>query len=271
MHLYKIILILTVLISQGSFSQSEDASDNKSTLYTKDGNSITGIIVYEDFLTTDLVIFTGDTITIKNSDIAEKVELKDHFRYPKRRFHYKEGFHIDGNLGLGFSGSGAYTYSDISLNKRITTKVTAGLGIGSQTLFTSFPLIAGPTNLYITISNRSIPIFAQGKYYVNRLRRSMYIHGRLGYTLGKSQEFNANVTNNGFLAAYGIGFTKATKGRMKTFFQITQSHNYSTGTAFNLDVNGPLTFDYNIWFNRLGMSFGLEYNLSSKYKRTKKN
>tara|TARA_B100000768_G_scaffold168888_1_gene174088 strand:+ start:20220 stop:21035 length:816 start_codon:yes stop_codon:yes gene_type:complete len=271
MHLYKLILILTVFISQGSFSQSEDDSENKSTFYTKDGTSITGRIVYEDFLIIDLVIFTGDTITIKNSDIAEKVELKDHFRYPKRRFHYKEGFHIDGNLGLGFSEGGAYAYSDVSLNKRITTKTTAGLGIGSQTLFTSFQVPAGATNLNIRISYRSIPIFAQGKYYVNRRRRSMYIHGRLGYTLGKSPEFNANVNNNGFLAAYGIGFTKATKGRMKTFFQITQSHNYSSGTALNQDINGPVTFDYNIWFNRLGMSFGLEYNLSSKFKRTKIN
>jgi len=267
MHLSKLILIITVFISQWSFSQSESDPEEKTILYTKDGTSITGRIVYEDFLTTYLVIFTGDTITINNDDIAKKNQLKDLFRYPKSRFHYKEGFHIDGMLGIGLAGSGGHTYSDISINKRITPKVTLGLGIGFQRLFSFLQVSAGASTLNLNITNSNIPLFAQGKYYVNRRRRSMYVHGRLGYTVGKNEEFNGSESINGFLASYGIGFTKATKGRVKTFFQITQSHNYSGGSGFSQDINGPANFDYNIWFNRFGMSWGLEYNLSSKYKR----
>ena len=151
----------------------------------------------------------------------------------------------------------------------MTPKFTLGVGIGSQNIFSSLQVSGGATSLDLTITNGNTPVFVQSKYYLNKKRRRMYAHSRMGYTIGRGTEFNASESHDGFLASYGIGFTKATKRRLKTFFQISQTHNFSSGTALNNDLNGVSTIDYDIWFNRVTLSWGLEFNLAPKIKRTK--
>ncbi len=270
-----IILSISVLSSFLTFSQDENSETTRCIYYTKDGSVIIGDLISDNFIASQLVIFTGDTILIPKDEIINRYKYRDLHYYPKGRFHYKSGVHIDINQGIGFGGNGGLTLLDISLNNRITPRIDAGIGVGSQRNFSTFTVLSGNNEMTFNINRHSIPLYVQGKYYLNKNRRSMYAHLRVGYTHGKDSDFlEQNTSKNGFLLNYGIGFSKATKGSVKTFFLISQTHNYASGTASAVDqrfFTGFQTerpqFDYNLWLNRLTFSWGLQINLSGKHKK----
>ena len=265
----KLITLAIVLLCSSSFCQSQEDEDSRVVYTCKDGSTIIGTLISDEFTYSTLLLFTGDTITIPKNQVVKRLKYSDVNFYDKGKFHYKDGDYINVNQGFGVAGNGGLTLLDISYNKRITPKLSVGMGIGSQINFSNFQINAGESPLWVNIENRSFPVFAQGRYFLNQNKRSFYVNGRMGYTIGRQSAWSNASSNNGFLCNYGIGFARATKGRVKTFIQLNQVHNFGSGETIAWSRWGgePVPIDYSILFNRLSLTWGLEINLKGKMQK----
>lgn len=258
-----ILICILIGLSLPILCQEQPNIDESVIVHLNDHSCVKGEQINSSDSDITIVIITGDTIVLDKSLIKTVISYKDFFFYPKMRYHFKDGFHIDLNYGFGFAESGGLVTADLSLNYRFTPKISGGIGFGAQ----NNHLFINERNAVsgFSVSSGSFPLFFQGKYYLNRKRRSLYAHLKTGYTFGNDSAWDVRRTvDNGFILNYGIGYTRATKSGVKTFFQISQTHNYTSGSDVSFGTNGPINFDYNLWFNRFSVSWGLEFNLGKR-------
>ncbi len=264
-----LILLLSCLgcIPQ-AFSQAEIDTEEVS-LETHDGSVFKGKLISENNSETSLKILTGDTITFDNYSILSKSESRDIMVYPFQRFHYVNGWHLNYALTIGGNDVGNHSASDISINKRINKRLTLGVGIGSKSNFTSVVLPGGDIPVETVFNHVSTTFFGQGRYYFTEGKRRWYVHARMSYLRGRDFGWDVIQSGDGFAVEYGIGMVRASKSRWRLFGEITQSHSYGTGSWVNPSISGQVSGDYNIWFNRISITAGVEYNLQGKHKKKK--
>jgi|GEM_PF-964243 len=251
------------------FCQTENENSENGVVYhLKDGSILKGTLVSDSPFSSRLLIYTGDTISVPQEAVLNRYKkAKGRIDIGGGKHFYKNGFHLDIASTIGFGNNAGHTKIEISINKRLTEKLSVGIGIGNQYDETSFELIGNSRRVFL--EHRTTPVFAQGKYFLNLKKKRFYVNSKMGYAIGRSNWWSRNEAYNGFTFQYGIGFNKATKRGVRTFIQLSQTHSYSVGQSsgrFNWwDVNPEIQdFDYKLWINRITFTYGVEINLRKR-------
>lgn len=267
-----LILLISLTLGLSATAQDQESDTGKDVIFNlKDDSVIKGVLVHDSPFGSDVAIITGDTIHIPAQTVESRyIKQFDVITISRGRYFYKSGFHIDVAGAVGFATSnGGFANIDISLNKRLTEKISVGAGIGNQIDFTTLQLPTGNSRSFLSISHRTVPLFIQGKYFLNKNKRRLYVHARTGYTIGRQVRWANDTSNNGFTAMYGVGLNKASKRGIRSFVQINQSHTYGSGTsnAWDWETGLSTEIDYSIWFNRISFTYGVEFNLQRRNKK----
>ena len=251
----KLIIVFFVFFQiTNAFSQKNEPLKERTMISLDDGSKFYGKILGEDYLNTRLLIVTGDTINIPSLYIKKQLDSKEVFLYKKGKCHFKSGWFTDISLGSNLGGNNITFNSDISYNKRINQSLDVGGGIGAHT--NSLSLGDGSGWLWINVT--SIPMYVQGKYYLNNRKHRLYATARAGY-VNNTNTWQVNSIKNGALFQGGVGFTFASKNRVKHYLQISQYALSASGTSRQWDFISGNTFDaeFNVWFTRIMFTYGI--------------
>lgn len=242
-------------------------SDKSCEFQLIDGSTLNGELYSDDALGSELIIVTGDTLFLPHSAVKKRFQVRDHFSYEKGKFHHKTGSYLELGENIGAREQSSSVVIDLSYYKRFTPRVHLGAGLGYLSNFRIYNIESGALPTTLTINHQSVPLFAAGKYFITQNQRRIYTHAKLGYTLGVNETFNQNISDNGFMANYGIGVSFASRWGLKSFFEINQQTSYGSGTSFSWDISGPVNSEYEMWFNNIAIAVGIEINLITRRKR----
>ena len=239
---------------------SQEKASQKDIVYYRDGSVFIGEIIVDYSPSMRMALVTGDTITLKGALIKRRVDGNDILIYPKGKYHFTSGTYA--TFGFGFSISDHISsLVNFEIEKMINEKLDVGISFGFQ--YHRRPLETVNNTFGIWVDSHTIPVLGQARYYLTNTKTRLYGVGKLGYGFATSGGFN-NVENlKGGMNFYtGMGLTYATKWNGKFFFEMAQNNQKASGTIFETDFNLlPVELDYDLWFNRVVISYGLRYKL----------
>lgn len=252
MRFYHVILVLFIL---GLTSNLQ--AQNKAIIKLYDGSKIVGTYV-EDTLdknTYNVVLITGDTVSIHDRFIASSRLPKDVNVFSKSKFHYKDGAFLHSNIGLSpgrhFTWNIGFSY--IFKNK---FEIGADLGVSNNTF------IVPGTTFSQWVSVTGFPITLTGKYYLVNESSRLYLKGAVGST-NSITTWEVRDVNNSFTAEGGIGISFASKSRTKWYLELGQYTAHARGIARNwqwdwtTEQTSSSDINFNVWFNRVVFRVGV--------------
>lgn len=219
-------------------------------LRLKDGSIFKGEKVWENDSLIQMVLGTGDTITVHKSRLEKQKEFDySHvLLFEKRRFHRIHG--LFGHLSYGFRSYNTEITNkfDLILGKRVSSKLNLGAGFSfaqSDALVTS--------NTWVF--NTFLTPYVYGRRYLNQRRFRLYADAKAGYSFSTRER---NHTGGVYLEP-GMGVLAASKGPVKwniglsLYYQPTSGQRMEPGP-----FNRPIEINYNLRYTRLLFNIGIE-------------
>jgi hypothetical protein len=250
---YPYLIFLLVLTAQVEiYSQTLPISERYSIIKKKKGKKKRITVEITEKSDTSITYYKLNESNIYSLKLnqVKKVYNSDEVKiYNKSKFHYKNGILL--NFGLGIGGNSSSF--NISINKRFSNSFEFGLGTG--TFRNNYFLPINSNNINVV----SIPIFASGKFIINKGKRAWYTKGQIGYTFNQ-KTFNLDHVENGILIEPSIGVTLSSKRRIKHYFQLSQNISHASGSFTFQTPNEsiPTTGSFDIWFNGTFFTYGIE-------------
>jgi len=261
MTVHRFILIFGLIIICSQLSYSQLFRKNKITVsmaavvHYNDGSVFVGRIVEESPLAMDLMLSTGDTISL-NKTYIHRIKRGDQniSLYNGAKFHYTKGYFITAQLGGNASFNdwdGGTDQFELIGGYRFSKSVAAGLGIGVS--FNS-------TNTFGTwIEASAVPVFTYGRFYLADKRMKPFVATKLGWAFPDNNAFGGD-HRGGMLFQPEIGVNFASRRRIRWLLTVGQQLQNIRGNDLNFDQFGnPINSNFNIWFNRTVIKVGIEW------------
>ena len=238
------------LIYSMSYGQKNVPLENGSIFWLNDGSKLIGKLVNDIQSTKQIEIITGDTISLRSDMVKKQYLSEDVSIYNNAKFHYKKGFLY--NYSIGFAN--LHSNTDLSINKRFNNKFEIGFGLGFH--YNELQFRTSSSRHWISVN--SIPIFAQGKYIFNEGNKRFYVRGKIGYANNLDSGWGLTSLRNGVMLDGGFGITLPSKNRFKYYFELSQYTSSASGTLTNFEPNAISDIEFNTWYNRVVVTFGIE-------------
>jgi len=232
------------------YGQINDPQENGSIFYLNDGSKLIGKVIYDFDDTKHIEIITGDTVTLQSGLINKQYLFDEVSIYNNARFHYKKGVLL--NYSMGFAR--LHYNTDFSLNMRFDNRFEIGIGLGFH--YNELDFRTSSSSHWLTVN--SIPFFAQGKYILNDGNKRFYLRGKLAYAYNKLPSWNIISINNGVMLDGALGLMVSTKRRFKYYLELSQYTCSASGTLENFETNAISDIDFDVWFNRVVFTLGIE-------------
>jgi len=232
------------------YGQKNVPLENGSIFYLNDGSKLIGKVINDFDDTKHIEIITGDTVTLQSGLINKQYLFDEVSIYNNARFHYKKGFLI--NYSMGFSY--IHYNTDFSLNMRFDNRFELGLGLGFH--YNELDFITSSSSHWLTVN--SIPFFAQGKYILNDGTKRFYLRGKLGYSYNKFASWDISNVKNGVMLDGALGLMVSSKKRFKYYLELSQYTSSISGTLENSEPTAISDIDFNVWFNKIVFTLGIE-------------
>jgi hypothetical protein len=249
--LFSIISLFIISEFDGQYLKSlkKKAIDDGGIIYIVDGSKYVG-----QFITVtapyQLLIATGDTLTIHVNHI-NRIHLPDEIQlFPGSKFHYKKGFQAEFSSAFG----GTHAHFDYSLFYLFKKNFSLGIGMGFHN--NSFFFSTANSNHFGNVF--SIPYYARGNYYFSNRYFKPYVQGKIGYA-NNFRTFNVNSVVDGLQLECGLGISFTSKTRSKFYIEFSQYALHAKGTMTNNDPNGLGDIGFDIWFNRFIITTGFTF------------
>ena len=215
-----------------------------------DGSILVGDLVSYNTSPYRLKILTGDTVTI-NPLLTHKIYLPNEINiYKKGRYTYKEALVV--SLSDGVSSS--HNNFDIKAGYITRNKFEVGLGFGIHS--NSFWLRTISSTQFADIV--STTYFLHGKYFIYQGAQKYYVTGKLGYANNHTNR-RLPVVTDGITMEGGVGVLFASRKRSKYFLELSQYTSHATGMLVSNDVNALSDISFDVWFNRIVFTFGVQF------------
>lgn len=216
----------------------------------QDGSVLLGELVSFNESPYKLHIITGDTVTI-NPLLAKRIYLPEEINlFDKGKWTYKNGLVF--NMAIGMSNE--HNNFDVDLSYLYRNKFSLGVGLGFHNNFFGVQT----TSSFHVGDVRSNTFFAKGQYNILNRSYRIYATGKIGFA-------NHNETNqiptisDGILLEGGLGIMFASRKRAKYFLELSQYTTHASGVLINNDVNALSDIDFDVWFNRIVFTFGIQF------------
>lgn len=255
-----ISFLLVVCIFNLGYSQKRKKKKRSSTTSTRaivqynDGSVFIGDIVFEGALSMKMVLTTNDTVNLNKAYMGRiKRGDKNISLFDGAKFHYTKGFFYSFRFGGMNSDGFENETSEFSFigGYRFNKMLAAGLGIGGS---------YNSTRSFGTLIDAStIPVFAYARFYPLDKKIKPFIGSSLGWGF-QNAEASGAVHTGGLYFQPEIGVNFSSRRRLRFTLSIGQQIQHVKGSSQNTDpLNNPVISNFNIWFNRTILKFGLEW------------
>ena len=252
---YFFLPILPILMCCSiGFSQSP-LSQEEAIIYYKDGSVYIGNIVFEDTWQIDLLIQSNDTLHLAKKDIHKTWRSTDNITMLRRgRFHFKNTLFVGMDIAFGLDQDDVVGSALLNLvvGYHLNDRVSLGVGTGSH-INTA---VIGD----LFYEHNFSPLFAHGRYFLSKKTNArFFVFSNLGYGFPIQSdwldEFKGGLFFNG-----GMGIHFSSKKNIRYTMKAYQYLQNTTGIDVTPDLfNRPITTNYNYWYNRLVLAFGITF------------
>ncbi len=242
--------LLAFLFYSMSYGQKNVPLENGSIFWLNDGSKLIGKLINDIQSTKQIEIITGDTVSLRSDLVKKQYLFEDISIYNNAKFHYKKGILF--NYSMGFAD--LHYNTDLSVNKRFNNKFELGIGLGFH--YNELHFRTSSSTHWITVN--SIPFFAQGKYIFNDGNKRFYLRGKIGYAYNEISAWGLRSIRNGVMLDGALGVTLASKNRFKYYLELSQYTSFASGAKANFEPNALSDIEFNTWFNRVVVTFGIE-------------
>lgn len=245
--------------------------EDTSIIYNKNGSIVIGKVLEEHY-SYILVEAFNDVLVLFYRDIDYQYKADRIGVLNDGRFHVVSGYNVAFSLGGGVGGGEAGSISELSINKKLNSKLSLGISLLGLNNFSAVSFFDGAEVREVGIFVNSSSISIGGEYFFldNLVEPSifrMFGHLNLGYSLASSgnEQLPSDRQNAGFVAQYGLGLQWANKKSRKYFVKLSQTHQKVDGRITSFGFGRPsFPVEYDLWMNSVLFSFGCEFNLQLK-------
>ena len=230
---------------------------SEAIIYCRDGSVFRGEIIQENHSGIRLVTFDQDTVFVAGSRVKKVLRSGDYLFHSNGRMHDTKGFFWA--INLGFNAVGFFNpevvrseHFELLFGWRFNKRWTVANGIGGE--FNSSDI--GGFVVETTFSS----YFLYGRYYLTDNRQRVFVHSRIGFGSGSSDE-NENVNNAGGMNWQGgLGVHFAARKRARFILSLGYYFQKTKGTQFFLDGFGnEVKIDFDMLITRPILKFGIEF------------
>lgn len=243
--------MFVVLLQTLGHGQKNKVVENGAIFYLNDGSKIVGKLVGTEGSSWiwQTKIATNDTLKIvpsilKRSYLPNRIALFENGRY-----HFKKGLML--NISNGFARM--HHHFDVSLNQRIKNIFEIGVGMGSHNNGFEFSTESSHHEIWVP----SVPLFVQGKYFLNERAKRLYVRAKLGY-VNNVEGWGLRSVTNGKLYDLALGITFASRKRTKHYIELSQHSSSAKGMAINQEANAISDIGFDTRFNKIAFTWGIE-------------
>ena len=257
---YRLLLLVFLFLGGSNFlfgqlraKKKNNRENAQAIVQYNDGSVFIGRIVEEGPLTLKLVVSTNDTLNLNKAYIKRlKRSDKNISLYSGAKYHYTKGVFYSLNFGGKISDGDDETIQiDLTVGYRFNKKLSAGVGFGAS--FNS-------VNFASTwIEAESLPVFAYARFYPLEKKVRPFVAGRLGWSFPNTEAFGG-FHEGGILIQPEVGINFASRKKIRFLITLSQQlQNIKGSNGFPDNFGNPVTTDYNFWFNRTILKFGIEW------------
>ncbi len=239
-----------MLLQTLCYAQKNQPIEGGTILKLKDGARFVGTYEGQDEMGRLVKISNGDIITIRPSLIRREYHPDQISLYKKRKFHYKTGGAFNYSIGV----ADEHFNMDLSYSRHFTPRLELGLGIGFHR--NSFWFTTSSDFHFVDVN--SFPMYAQAKFDLTQGLRRIYVKGKAGYA-NNIMDWGMTSIKDGITLDGAIGVSFPSKGRFKHYVELSQYTSYAQGSHRNFSSNAVSDIDFNVWFNRVVMTWGFEF------------
>ena len=236
---------------------SAQNSLEQAIVYYKDGSVFIGEILEEKFDRLQLIISSGDTITVYKNAAQRIRKTRDQIQlWPRGKYHYTKGYFGGLSLGIGIRDDSDVSSIDLILGKRLNERFSVGLNLGYTNLFSEVNF----SNFWL--DHYFYNIGPYGRYYLGGKRGRTFVSLSAGYGFKAEDDFFlfADDYRGGPFVKPGFGVHLASRNKFRWLFSISQSFQRATGQGNQNDIfNNSVLYNYKIWHNSLLLTIGLEF------------
>ena len=250
---YYLLFLFSFLSISTLFSQF--STQKRTIIYNKDGSFFIGKILKDHPSSIEMIKTTGDTLNIHKRQIKRIFQTsRDIIMHTKGSVHYTSGIFASTSFGWGLSEDHSFDW-DLVVGRHLNEKWSVGLGASVN---------YNTTNNFrgIRIDNRFTPIFAYGRYYINKKSARLFAFSRLGYGFGFFSDNIEWVDNQtgGVHIQPGIGVHFASRKSIRFIITLSQMLQHTRGSQVDFDfLSNPINIDYNFFYNRTMLKVGIEF------------
>lgn len=233
--------------------EAQELEYPKTIIRYYDGSLILGEIVGENESELQIRNIHFPSNLLLTKDNIRKIYRTDEnvYIYKRGKFHPKRGKFSSFTIGFPIAPNPSF-HVDLMVGRRLTDKYAVGFGTGIHMNDSYF------RGLYAT--NHFIPVYAHGRYYLGKGRARIYAFTKLGYGIAVRLGFS-DEHSGGVMAQPGVGVVFASRKGKRYTLSLSNyiQHTKGNNTSFDL-FNNPIEFDYSLWYNRVILNFGFEFN-----------
>lgn len=244
--LLAIVGVLT--IARGQYPEPERAMVSYS-----DGSFFIGHVLTRDYPAWEFKLSTGDTIHLNPALIQRLLSDTDVIFFSKNKYHARNGLFINSSLTFHAGWESSVQWdgtAGLSLNDQFDVGV--GLGISGH------DIDLGNEWVY----NEFVNVYAYGRYFLNKHFMRLYLDTKAGFGIAVFDFWEEN-HDGGVYFQPGIGVLLASKNAIKYHIGLSQYLLYTSGNTTSFGFSGnPIEIDYQFWYNRTVLQFGISLMLT---------
>ena len=225
-----------------------------------DGSFFLGEIIERKSSVWIFHLSTGDTIHLDPRHITLVLSEADIYPFNNQKYHIKKGLFANSSL-MFHAGWESSVQWDGTIGLGLTERWDVGLGLG----ISGHDMSLGND----WVSHEFINAFGYGRFFLNDRKWRLYLDSKMGYGFPLLNEWDLdNDYSGGFFLQPGAGIIFSSKSAYKWNIGLSQYILNAKGntTSFG-NFGNPIEVDYNVWYNRTVIQFGLSIMLTKRQLR----